>query len=205
MRIGELSTRTGVPVATIKYYLREGVLPAGERTSATQATYSERHVERLALVRALIEVAKVSVAGVKQLTGVLDAGAPLGQVFGTAQALVSAGGPAPSESAERQVTALVGEQNGGSCVGAAMAARAVDALTAGDRAPSPGWLDAYWSAAQQIAEADLAEVAHRDSTVERVRLVAVGTSVGDVLLAGLRRIAQARLTHATYTAPEEPR
>ena len=39
MRISELSARSGVSVATIKYYLRERVLPEGERTSATQATY----------------------------------------------------------------------------------------------------------------------------------------------------------------------
>lgn len=29
MRIGELSRRTGVPVPTIKYYVREGLLPPG--------------------------------------------------------------------------------------------------------------------------------------------------------------------------------
>ena len=42
MRISELSARTGVPVATIKYYLREGLLPEGERTAPTQATYADR-------------------------------------------------------------------------------------------------------------------------------------------------------------------
>ena len=33
MRIAELSQTTGVPVPTIKYYLREGLLPSGELTS----------------------------------------------------------------------------------------------------------------------------------------------------------------------------
>jgi DNA-binding transcriptional MerR regulator len=37
MRIGELSKVTGVPVPTIKYYLREGLLPAGELSSPNQA------------------------------------------------------------------------------------------------------------------------------------------------------------------------
>ncbi|RAC11977.1 MerR family transcriptional regulator, partial [Burkholderia multivorans] len=54
MRISELSRRSDVPVATIKYYLREGLLPAGERTSATQAVYTDAHVNRLALIRALL-------------------------------------------------------------------------------------------------------------------------------------------------------
>ncbi|WP_346281659.1 MerR family DNA-binding transcriptional regulator, partial [Pseudonocardia sp.] len=33
MRMAELSARTGVPIPTIKFYLREGLLPPGERTS----------------------------------------------------------------------------------------------------------------------------------------------------------------------------
>ena len=37
MRISELSSVTGVPVPTIKYYIREGLLPRGERTAANQA------------------------------------------------------------------------------------------------------------------------------------------------------------------------
>lgn len=31
MRISELSRRSGVPMATIKYYRREGLLPEGAR------------------------------------------------------------------------------------------------------------------------------------------------------------------------------
>lgn len=53
MRISELVDRTGVPLATVKYYLREGLLMPGEATSATQARYDGRHVRRLALIRAL--------------------------------------------------------------------------------------------------------------------------------------------------------
>jgi DNA-binding transcriptional MerR regulator len=40
MRIAELSRRSGVSVPTIKYYLREGLLPPGERTSPNQALYN---------------------------------------------------------------------------------------------------------------------------------------------------------------------
>jgi len=38
MRIGELSRRSGVPVPSIKYYVREGLLPAGERTRPTRSS-----------------------------------------------------------------------------------------------------------------------------------------------------------------------
>ena len=35
MKISELSAATDVPVATLKYYLREGLLPPGEALSRT--------------------------------------------------------------------------------------------------------------------------------------------------------------------------
>ena len=71
MRISELSSRTGVTVATIKYYLREGLLPEGVRSSPTQATYDESHVERLRVIRALIE-SGVSVAESRKVLAALD-------------------------------------------------------------------------------------------------------------------------------------
>ena len=46
MRISQLSAQTGIPVATIKFYLRENLLHDGARTSATQAQYDESHVAR---------------------------------------------------------------------------------------------------------------------------------------------------------------
>lgn len=70
MRISELSRRSGVPNATIKYYLREGLLPPGRATAATQAEYDETHLRRLRLIRALTGVRGLSVASAKQ---VLDA------------------------------------------------------------------------------------------------------------------------------------
>lgn len=87
VRISELSRRSGVPNATIKYYLREGLLPPGRATAATQAEYDESHLRRLRLIRALTGVRGLSVAGAKR---VLDAMAEhrtdthrlLGIVFG---------------------------------------------------------------------------------------------------------------------------
>jgi DNA-binding transcriptional MerR regulator len=70
VRISELSRRSGVPNATIKYYLREGLLPPGRATAATQAEYDETHLRRLRLIRALTGVRGLSVASAKQ---VLDA------------------------------------------------------------------------------------------------------------------------------------
>lgn len=77
MRISELSQRSGVPVATIKYYLREGLLPAGELSSRTQASYGETHLRRLGLVRALVDSAGLSIARTREVLAAIDRPQPL--------------------------------------------------------------------------------------------------------------------------------
>ena len=72
MRISELSRATGVPVATIKFYLREGLVPEGVRTSPNQAQYDDAHVQRLRLVRALVGVGGLSIAATREVLGHID-------------------------------------------------------------------------------------------------------------------------------------
>ncbi|MER6444182.1 MerR family transcriptional regulator [Streptomyces venezuelae] len=72
MRLAELSERSGVSIATIKYYLREGLLPPGRRVSATTAEYDEGHLRRLRLVRAMIQVGQVPVARVRKVLEHVD-------------------------------------------------------------------------------------------------------------------------------------
>ncbi len=66
MKISELSRRTQTPVPTIKYYIREGLLPRGEPLGRTQARYGEGHVERLLLIRSLREVADLPIAVIRE-------------------------------------------------------------------------------------------------------------------------------------------
>src|SRR5690349_21241439 len=69
-RIGELSRRSGVAVGTIKYYLREGLVPVGQPTAKTQALYGGIHLRRLRLVRVLAEVGGLSIAQIRQVVEV---------------------------------------------------------------------------------------------------------------------------------------
>ncbi len=58
LKISELAERAGVSPGTIKHYLREGVLGAGDdvvRTSRNMAYYPESFVERIRLVKRLQE------------------------------------------------------------------------------------------------------------------------------------------------------
>lgn len=72
MWISELAARSGLPVPTIKYYLREGLLPAGRSVGATRAHYDETHVRRLRLVRALTDVASMRLDDVRQVLAAID-------------------------------------------------------------------------------------------------------------------------------------
>src|ERR1700683_1550033 len=86
MLMAELSRRSGVPVATVKYYLREGLLPPGVTTSATRAEYGQAHLRRLQLIRALVEIGEVPVAAIRKILAVADdESASVHQMLGAVQ------------------------------------------------------------------------------------------------------------------------
>ena len=55
LKIGELAEASGVPVPTIKHYLREGLLPAPVKTSRNMAYYSPEFIDRIRLIKQLQE------------------------------------------------------------------------------------------------------------------------------------------------------
>jgi DNA-binding transcriptional MerR regulator len=86
MRISQLSAESGVPIPTIKYYLREGLLPQGEQTSATRAEYGQAHLRRLRLVRALLEIGRLPVAAIRKvIEAVEDESLGVHAMLGTAR------------------------------------------------------------------------------------------------------------------------
>lgn len=50
IKIGELATRTGATVETIRYYEKEKLLPEPSRSQGNYRLYNEGHVERLQFV-----------------------------------------------------------------------------------------------------------------------------------------------------------
>lgn len=51
MKIGELATRTGTLVPTIRYYEQQGLLPDAPRSEGNYRVYGPKHVERLVFIR----------------------------------------------------------------------------------------------------------------------------------------------------------
>ncbi|WP_418960186.1 MerR family transcriptional regulator [Streptomyces tritici] len=72
MRLSELSHRSGVSVATVKYYLREGLLPPGTPVTARQSEYGEEHLRRLRLIRALLTVGGMTISQARDVLAVAE-------------------------------------------------------------------------------------------------------------------------------------
>lgn len=71
MRIGELGQATGVDIETIRYYEREGLLPAPTRQANGYRAYGPAHLERLAFIRHC-RALDIPLAEVRQLLDFLD-------------------------------------------------------------------------------------------------------------------------------------
>jgi len=213
MRIGELSRHTGIPVPTIKYYLREGLLPAGTATAANQADYDEEHERRLRLIRALIEVGGLSVAATADVLRHLDDPGVAGHnLLGSAHHAISPPPRAAREGARWQAARataleLIGRR-GWQIHDAAPAvnglADVIAALEALDQAYLVGALDDYAGIAEQLAEVDLELVAGRgaQSPVALVEAVVVGTVLGEAMFNALRRLAQENASARRFSQSE---
>jgi DNA-binding transcriptional MerR regulator len=72
MRISDLSRQAGIPVATIKFYLREHLLPPGIPTGRNQADYGDVHLRRLGLIRAFTGLGRLELSTVKTLLAAIE-------------------------------------------------------------------------------------------------------------------------------------
>ncbi len=196
MRISELSKRSGVPVATIKFYLREELLPPGRALGATQAEYGEAHLRRLRLIRALIGVRGLTVSATRQvLTAVSENQTDLHQVLGLVLGVRPVDrreepGPEPDTS---EVDALVAEM--GWQVSERAPARKVltETLeTMRSLGVDFGWrsLIPYAELAQQIASLDLDQLDDTNDPLEQAERAILLTILLEPALLALRRLAQ---------------
>ncbi|MDT0276745.1 MerR family transcriptional regulator [Blastococcus goldschmidtiae] len=191
MQISKLARRSGVPVATVKFYLREGLLPPGELTGATRARYGEQHVERLGLIRALLGPGGLSVATARTVLEAVDAPATsMHQVLGTAHCTLPAVGPdVPHDLGQaRELLRRHGWRVDDDSPALHALAAALEALRAAGAPPSDELLDRYAEAAGRLGEQDVADVP-TGSLAEAVRFVVVNTVLLEPVLLTLRRLA----------------
>ncbi|WP_432144222.1 MerR family transcriptional regulator [Streptomyces sp. bgisy084] len=196
MRIGELSRETGVAIPTIKYYVREGLLPAGRLTSPNQASYDDGHVRRLRLIRGMIDVGGLSVSAVRDVLAAVDSPEEsVHNVLGAAQEAITprtAAAPEGMEEARQTVAELirrrgwrVGPENP-SFEKLAVALATFRGISHGDFEEV---VDDYAEASEQVAAADLAWAGRNAEVDGLVESVVVGTVLGDAVLSAMRRLA----------------
>jgi DNA-binding transcriptional MerR regulator len=214
VRISELSEASGMTIPTIKFYLRERLMPPGRAVAPNQAEYDDDHVRRLRLIRALAEVGGIPLATIRDvLASVDDPDLPIHEALGTAHRVL---GPELGQEDDSDVAAAraevdtylddLGWQVAPDSPGRHELAVALATLR------RLGWPEAgtqlfgrYARAADRLAAAEVRRTtpaaATRAETLERA---VVGTVVFDAVLSALRRLAQERhsaLRFRSATAP----
>ncbi|MBA3551664.1 MAG: MerR family transcriptional regulator [Actinobacteria bacterium] len=199
MRISELSAISCVPLPTIKYYLREGLLQPGILTARNRAEYEESHLHRLRLIRVLREVGGLGIASVRAVVeAVADEGLPMHDLLGLAHHAL--GPPADSGRLPSDVTEARLEVDGfladlGWLVSPQAPSRRTlaNALVALRRLGREGGVDVfrpYADLADGLAGRELQTVPTMASRADAIESVVVGTVVFEAALIALRRLAQ---------------
>ncbi|TNM68441.1 MerR family transcriptional regulator [Streptomyces sp. NP160] len=191
MRIGELSQRTGVPVATLKHYLREGLLPRGRATARTQAEYGEEHVHRLRLVQALTEVGGLTLAATRTvLDAVTTPGTSVTQALGVATEALP---PRPAEDADldlapaQRALELAGWDTWPDSAPVRQLATAMRALEAAGLDASPELVAERARLLAPLVREEVAAVPDT-SIADAATFAALGTVLYEPLLLALRRL-----------------
>lgn len=214
--ISELSKHSGVPTATIKFYLREGLLEQGELSAPQRAYYSERHVQRLMVIRALRNVAGLSVATVRELIHTLSRGqhSPVDVVSTAIDALASGNTEKPgrAEQKARQHVEKYLRARGVAVRSGSSALTQLAAALVAIRDFEPDLdvetaLEPYFQLALGLARHEVGVSTTRILEGPESALIraVVGTVLWEPVILQLRRIASEHLARELYRSERTPR
>lgn len=194
MRLADLATRSGISVSTIKYYLRAGLLHSGAQQSSTWSIYDESHLRRLALIRALTEVAGLSLESVRRVLEVVnDNSVPLHDALGTAQWLLSPSvAEEPTSHSTRRVGALLDRhdwQLSPDSPHRRVLADALDRLDGLAFPASDALLDQYAHLLSKVAPSEVGPITTDSDRAAAVEHLVIGTLLYEPLLSTMRRMA----------------
>ncbi|MFI5822602.1 MerR family transcriptional regulator [Streptomyces rishiriensis] len=203
MRLAELSERSGVSTATIKYYLREGLLPPGRQLNRTTAQYDEEHLRRLRLVRAMIQVGRLPVATVREVLGHVDDDS-LGRTIRLGAALWALPQVPEPDAEDEYVRAAhleaddllgtLGWTNARLLTSLSPAYRSLVVSVAALRRLGYEWdaelLVSYARLMHRAASLDLDFVETQESEAERIEAAVLGAILLEPMLQALHRLAQ---------------
>jgi DNA-binding transcriptional MerR regulator len=196
MRLAGLALASGCSVATIKYYIREGLLEPGRLRHAKEAEYEESHLARLKLIRVLRDLGELSIADISRVI------AALGETnLAKPQKLAAAYYSLPphptsqqdvDDEARREVLAYAeahGWQVTPEAPAVALFAEALAAARSFWGPVGPEIFERYALAIDALARGDVEVLTEAEDPAETVRQVVVGTVVWDRAIIALRRLA----------------
>jgi DNA-binding transcriptional MerR regulator len=193
MQLRELSAATGVSAASIKFYLREGLLQRGDEVHPTRAEYGSQHVDRLDLISGLRSVVGLRIEQIRTLAALIDdPGISRLELMGRTQAMVM-GAPAEVVPDHPLMTELLTAQDWPDAPSDARALlnRTLREMEAMGLSVSADVVLGYARAADQVARQDLGTVLSEQSRDRAVLAVAVGVRAYSRLLLSLVALAHA--------------
>lgn len=199
MRISELSERSGVPVATVKYYLREGLLEPGEALNARESSYGEGHLSRLRLIRGIAHVLRASISQMRQVLSIIDTPdqAPLeamGKATSALPTIGQSGGSTAADESER-ATRLLERLGYRFDPASPTVSQLGSALALADEVGigiDHDQIAVYGEAARQVARADFGRLPWHNPRAATTFAV-LGTALYEPVLLALRRLAHYEL------------
>lgn len=206
MRVSELVERSGVPLPTVKYYLREGLLMPGTATSATRAEYGDAHVRRLVLIKALAGLG-ITIPRIKAILALIDD--PGDELFEALGAAIAALPPyadvADVDGDFPRARAVIDQLGWMYDPGYAAVGQLERALAAAESVGMPmtsKQAKAYGRHVMGIAEAEVAGMS-TDSPRAAIEYAVIGTAIYEPVIAALRRLAhQTRAARLLDTTPK---
>lgn len=215
MWMAELARRSELSVPTVKYYLREGLLPSGEATGATRARYDESHIRRLRLIRALTDVAGLRLETVRQVLEGIDGATSWHEAVGSAHTRLGSSGDSatpPSEASLARVRGMLDRQDWQLAPDhpqVQMLARGLDALDGVGHPVSDHLLDMYCAAIRPLATYEVMSARGLmkdgeptpDAVEPSVEAVVIGTLLQEPLLLAIRRMAQENVSRRLDADP----
>lgn len=209
MRLARLSEVSGTSPASIKFYLRTGLLHPGAVINPTRADYDDGHVRRLRLIQGLRSTVGLGLEDIRRITDALpgaeDAPAERLALLATVQSVVlrlDGAAGAASAGGDALVRAMAWPDETSEARGAVDRHLAVmDAAGVGVGAEV---LEAYGRAADAIADVQLAATDLQDSVEDVVLTAAVGIHLHNQLILKIIALAQASRSIRRYGSAGAP-
>lgn len=204
MRISALAAEAGLPLATVKFYLREGLLHSGVASSATQASYDESHLRRLRLIRALTGPVGLSVQQTRTILDLIDdPGDDLYHTLGRAVGALpppvhEASGDDPYPRARAALESL-GQVYDPRFAAVAQLETALEAAEAAGMPISEQRLLEYGRRLREIAAFDLERMPREPHAA--VEYTVLGTALYEPVILALRRLAHQDIAARRDLAP----